>query len=152
MLTETEEKFFTDRLEKMSLARIGNDPKEEIIEPEIVDAVPIPSASSYEQKSDSLILSFQQRFHVSPFPLTAEKLEIIVRAIDWEGPQHLGFFYPVELCKECGILIPDPILHFADVGFQRMLATWNCNSCFFKCQAIGTVLNFYYYLQSNGRK
>ena len=52
MLTETEEKFFTDRLEKMSLARIGNDPKEEIIEPEIVDAVPIPSASSSEQKSD----------------------------------------------------------------------------------------------------
>ena len=56
MLTETEEKFFTDRLEKMSLARIGNDPKEEIIEPEIVDAVPIPSASSSEQKNDSLIL------------------------------------------------------------------------------------------------
>ena len=152
MLTETEEKFFTDRLEKMSLARIGNDPKEEIIEPEIVDAVPIPSASSSEQKNDSLILSFQQRFHVSPFPLTAEKLEIIVRAIDWEGPQYLGFFYPVELRKECGILIPYPILYFADVGFQRMLATWNCNSCFFKCQAIGTVLNFYYSLQSNGRK
>ena len=152
MLIEAEEKFFTDRLEKMSLARIGNDPKEENIEPEIVNAVPIPSASSSEQKNDSLILSFQQRFHVSPFPLTAEKLEIIVRAIDWEGPQHLGFFYPVELRKECGILIPYPILHFADVGFQRMLATWNCNSCFFKCQAIGTVLNFYYYLQSNGRK
>lgn len=152
MRTETEENFFTDRREKKSLARIGNDPKEEIIEPEIVDAVPIPSASSSEQKNDSLILSFQQRFHVSPFPLTAEKLEIIVRAIDWEGPQHLGFFYPVELRKECGILIPYPILHFADVGFQRMLATWNCNSCFFKCQAIGTVLNFYYSLQSNEEK
>lgn len=150
MLTETEEKFFTDRFEKMSLARTGNDPKEEIIEPEIVDAVSIHPSSV--QKKDSLASSFQQRFHVSPFPLTAEKLEIIVRAIDWEGPQYLGFFYPVELRKECGILIPYPILHFADVGFQRMLATWNCNSCFFKCQAIGTVLNFYYSLQSNGRK
>lgn len=152
MLTDTEEKFFTDRFEKMSFARTGNDPKEEIIEPEIVDAVPIPSASSSEQKSDSLILSFQQRFHVSPFPLTAEKLEIIVRAIDWEGPQHLGFFYPVELRKECGILIPYPILHFADVGFQRMLATWHYNFQFFQCRAIGTVLDFYYYLQSNEEK
>ena len=55
MLTETEEKFFIDRFEKMSLARTGNDPKEEIIEPEIVDAVHIPSAISSEQKSDSLI-------------------------------------------------------------------------------------------------
>ena len=152
MLIEAEEKFFTDRFEKMSLARTGNDPKEEIIEPEIVDAVLIPSASSSEQKSDSLILSFQQRFHVSPFPLTAEKLEIIVRAIDWEGPQHLGFFYPVELRKECGILIPYPILHFADVGFQRMLATWDYNFQFFQCRAIGTVLDFYYYLQSNEEK
>ena len=41
MLIEAEEKFFTDRLEKMSLARIGNDPKEENIEPEIVNAVHI---------------------------------------------------------------------------------------------------------------
>ena len=152
MLTEAEEKFFTDRFEKMSLARTGNDPKEEIIEPEIVDAVLIPSASSSEQKSDSLILSFQQRFHVSPFPLTAEKLEIIVRAIDWEGPQHLGFFYPVELRKECGILIPYPILYFADVGFQRMLATWHYNFQYFQCRAIGIVLGYYCYLQSNGRK
>lgn len=150
MLTETEEKFFTDRLEKMSLARTCNVLKEEIIEPEIVDTVPIHPFPV--QKKDSLSSSFQQRFHVSPFPLTAEKLEIIVRSIDWEGPQLLGFFYLAELHKECGILIPYPILHFADVGFQRMLATWNCNFCFFKCQAIGTVLNFYYYLQSNGRK
>lgn len=152
MLTETEEKFFTDRLEKMSLARTCNVLKEEIIEPEIVDAVPIPSASSSEQKNDSLILSFQQRFHVSPFPLTAEKLEIIVRSIDWEGPQLLGFFYLAELHKECGILIPYPILHFADVGFQRMLATWHYNFQFFQCRAIGTVLDFYYYLQSNEEK
>ena len=140
MLTETEEKFFTDRLEKMSPDRTCNVLKEEIIEPEIVDAVPIPSASSSEQKSDSLILSFQ------------EKLEIIVRAIDWEGPQHLGFFYPVGLRKECGILIPYPILHFADVGFQRMLATWHYNFQYFQCRAIGTVLGYYCYLQSNGRK
>ena len=63
MLTETEEKFFTDRLEKMSPDRTCNVLKEEIIEPEIVDAAPIPSASSSEQKNDSLILSFQQRFH-----------------------------------------------------------------------------------------
>ena len=73
MLTETEEKFFTDRFEKMSFARTGNDPKEEIIEPEIVDAVPIPSASSSEQKNDSLILSFQQRFH--SHPIGKEKVE-----------------------------------------------------------------------------
>ena len=148
MLTETEEKFFTDRLEKMSPDRTCNFLKEEIIEPEIVDADPIPTESSSEQKNDSLILSFQQRFHVSPFPLTAEKLEIIVRAIDWEGPQHLGFFYPVGLRKECGILIPYPILHFADVGFQRMLATWHYNFQYFQCRAIGTVLGYYCYLQS----
>ena len=152
MLTETEEKFFTDRLEKMSPDRTCNVLKEEIIEPEIVEAAPIPSANSTEHKNDSLILSFQQRFHVSPFPLTAEKLEIIVRAIDWEGPQHLGFFYPVGLRKECGILIPYPILHFADVGFQRMLATWHYNFQYFQCRAIGTVLGYYCYLQSNGRK
>ena len=152
MLTETEEKFFTDRLEKMSLARTCNDPKEEIIAPEIVDTVPISSASSSEQKNNSLVLSFQQRFRVSPFPLTAGKLEAIVRAIDWEGPQLLGFFYPAELYKECGILIPYPILHFADVGFQRMLATWHYNFQYFQCRAIGTVLGYYCYLQFNGRK
>ena len=52
MLTETEEKFFTDRLEKMSLARTCNVLKEEIIEPEIVDTVPIHPFPV--QKKDSL--------------------------------------------------------------------------------------------------
>lgn len=111
-----------------------------------------PSTPSLEQRKNSLISSFQQRFHVFPFPLTAEKLEIIVRAIDWEGPQLLGFFYLVELRKECGILIPYPILHFADIGFQRMLATWICNPRFFQCRTIGVVLEYYRYLQTNEEK
>ena len=53
MLTETEEKFFTDRLEKMSLARTCNDPKEEIIEPEIVDAVLMPISNGFSNAFSS---------------------------------------------------------------------------------------------------
>ena len=98
----------------------GGEDQPEIIEPEIV-----------EPGDRALKL---------PFPLTAEKLEAIVRRNDAAGPIQLGVFYTAILRKECALLLPRPVWGFDDPALTVLLDTWNSNFMFFKCRAIGDVL------------
>ena len=102
--------------------------------------------------ADYLLTLFKRRFHTSPFPLTTNKLETIVRAIDVEGPRLLGFYYPAELHKECQVLLPHPIISFFVSGFKRMFDIWCANPFYFRCRVIGAVLYYYLAIQSESEK
>ena len=118
-----------------ALRRKGDD--QPVAVPEIVDrdVVGSGSPSSWDRES------FQDHGQ-SLFPLTAAKLEVLVRRFDVTGPMRLGALYPARLHEECALLLPQPVYGFDDRRFFEMLTTWHRNSMFFKCRAIGDVLAY----------
>ena len=129
--------------------RKGDD--QPIIEPEVVKAEVVETDDVEKEKrqgSRTWETEFQRWFEVSPFPLTAEKLAGLVRRVDWEGPQLFGVYYPAILRKECSLLVPQPVYGLWDLRYRFMLETWARNTGFFRCPAIGQVLEIY---QMGGR-
>ena len=115
--------------------RRGDD--QSVVEPEIVEAEVVGSGSNSSRVRES-----GRVFEPSPFPLTSGKLEASVRRFDEIGPMRLGAFYAARLHEECALLLPQPVYGFDDPRFFEMLITWNRNSFYFKCRAIGDVLAY----------
>ena len=115
----------------------------EVVEPEVVEPDDIGKEGQESRRPASWKTEFQRRFGIPPFPLTDEKLAGLVRRIDAWGPMQLGAFYPAMLRKECSLLLPQPVCGFWDWRYRFMLETWAQNSGFFRCAAIGGILNVY---------
>lgn len=115
--------------------RRGDD--QSVVEPEIVEAEVVGSGSNSSWNRE-----LGRVFGSSPFPLTSGKLEAIVWRFDVTGPMQLGAFYPARLHAECALLLPEPVQGFDDPRFFEMLITWNRNSFYFRCRAIGDVLAY----------
>ena len=139
--------------EKNKLVPTGRVPRQEsddrpVIEPEIVEAEVVETddigkEGQESRRTASWKTEFQRWFGVPPFPLTAEKLAYLVRRVDWEGPQLLGPLYPAILREECSRLLSLPVYGFWELRYRFTLETWAQNSGFFRCAAIGGILNVY---------
>lgn len=107
----------------------------EVVEPEVIEPEVVERENARQR--------FSRRGGFRPFPLSAAKLEALVKRIDVVGPRQLGAFYPILLHRECALLLPRPVYGFDDVAFDILLATWSQNAGFFNCAAIGNVLAYY---------
>lgn len=117
----------------------------EYVEAEVVEDSPFSAREERNERGErrSIERCFKNMFWEAPFPLSASKLERLVRRRDFWGPRQLGVFYPALLRKECSLLLPRTVYGFEDLGFAEMYNTWVLNPDFFQCTAIGTVLACY---------
>ena len=114
----------------------------EYVDAEVVDVSPFDEREERDEPHPAA-RCFKDIFGEAPFPLSASKLERLVRRCDFWGPRQLGLFYPALLRKECALLLPRPVYGFEDWGFSNMFNTWVLSPDFFRCTAIGAVLAYY---------
>ncbi len=128
-----------------------------IIKPKVVEAEVIESELeiSKPQNAESMVgqqikqsyllpYRFWRNFGGSAYPLTAAKMEYLVRRLDAAGPMQLGFFYDSLLRQECEFLLPRPVFAVDDWYWAEVVKKWNSSQGFFQCRnGIGMVLNIY---------
>lgn len=80
-----------------------------------------------------------------PSSLSAQTLFNLALTVEAPDParQKLGFFYEMQLKRECELLIPHPIPSYYLIGIRNALMIRRSNPGFFICNSIDVVLTYY---------